>query len=85
MNHCIDCGKPCTGLRCAKDHGFFLFKQTLRETAAADAELLHMRDVSKLSFGRMAVRLGVSATAVQRRVANARRREKSRKEMGALL
>ena len=81
QNYCLDCGKPCTGLRCAKDHGLYLFKQTLRETAADDAELLRLRDEEKISFNRLGIRYGVSRTRARQKVINARRREEARRSL----
>lgn len=75
---CIDCNEPCAGLRCRAHHTAFLRAQSLAETAEGDRELLDMVERQKLSYSRIAVRLGVSRPRVQQKVANARRRETAR-------
>lgn len=75
---CLDCGKLATGIRCQKDHGAYLRRLSLEETAVADRELLAMLAVEKLSYERIGIRFGVSRTRAHQKVANARRREQAR-------
>lgn len=85
MPTCIDCGRPSTGLRCQKDHGAYLLRQTLRETAESDRAILNLRDVDNLAYGRIATRYAVSRTRARMKVIEARRREQLRQDMGELL
>lgn len=49
----------------------------------ADEQLLTLRDVEKLTYARLATRIGISRQAARYRVGAARRREATRQGMSA--
>jgi predicted DNA-binding protein (UPF0251 family) len=75
---CIDCGSPTGGLRCRPCNGQEQSRLALRETEAADRELLHLVDVEGLKGTRLAVRLGISKSRAYLKIAEAREREARR-------
>lgn len=80
--HCIDCGRPSSGLRCRACHGKFVKHQSLVETAGRDRALLAMVDEEHLSGTRLATRLGVSRVRASQSVHLARTREAERGAAG---
>jgi hypothetical protein len=80
-NHCIDCGRVASGLRCKDCHGKFIARQALLETAKRDAAVLQMVGEEHLSGQRLADRLGVSRTRARQLIRAAERRTERRNEL----
>lgn len=71
MNNCVDCGLPCSGLRCRKDNGAFIALRTALDFDVADRALLEENP----SGDRLAERLNISRPMAYRKLADARRRQ----------
>jgi predicted DNA-binding protein (UPF0251 family) len=67
--------------RCRSCNGQYLRERAAMEAAEADRELLRLRDEEKLSDQRIAVRLNISRPRVWSKIADARRRERTRQGM----
>ena len=73
-NHCVDCGRPTSGVRCRVCNGRYTAEQAARQAEQDDRALVALVDDEKLSVARVGVRLGISRQAANRRVRKARSR-----------
>ncbi len=83
-NTCVDCGAEIGpgSTRCKKDHGAYLARVALHDTATSDRDLLTMVDAERLNGPRLAARLGISKVRGTQKIKAAREREARRQELG---
>jgi plasmid rolling circle replication initiator protein Rep len=80
-NTCVDCGKPCQGVRCAKDNAQYLKRRHLEDTLETDVMVLEA--VAKgATSGDLERMLGISRTRAADKVNIAKDRMAKRKELG---